>query len=233
VLLTVEGIHTYYGQSHILHGIELAVGEGEVVALLGRNGAGKTTTLRSIVGLTPPRRGVVVFRGEQISGLKPHQIARRGIAYVPESREPFSLLTVEENLSLARNSTSPWGMEQVLSWFPALEALLPRKGGQLSGGEQQMMVIGRGLMTGPQLLLLDEPSQGLAPVVVETVLAMLRDLKRQRLSVLIVEQNIRTALDLADRIYVVSEGRIALAGSAVEMRDDVARVETLVGVSAH
>jgi branched-chain amino acid transport system ATP-binding protein len=233
VLLTVEGIHTYYGQSHVLHGIDLAVREGEVVAVLGRNGAGKTTTLRSIVGLTPPRRGAVAFRGERISGLKPHQIARRGIAYVPESREPFSLLTVEENLSLARNPASPWDMEQVLSWFPALKELLPRKGGQLSGGEQQMMVIGRGLMTGPALLLLDEPSQGLAPVVVEAVLAMLRDLKRQQLSVLIVEQNIRTALDLADRIYVVSEGRVALAGSAVEMRDDVVRVETLVGVSAH
>ena len=230
-MLELQDIHTYYGNSHVLHGVSLRVGEGEVVALLGRNGAGKTTTLRSIMRLTPPRAGSVSFRGRSLDRLPTHRIARGGISYVPESRDPFSLLTVRENLLLTANPQSRWGMGEVLGWFPALGELMGRKGGQLSGGQQQMMVIGRGLMTGPELLLLDEPSQGLAPVIVTAVLDMLRDLKRQRLSVLLVEQSVRVALELADRVYVLNNGRIVLEGDAAELRRNPERVEGFVGVS--
>jgi branched-chain amino acid transport system ATP-binding protein len=232
MLLQVTGIHTYYGLSHVLHGVELGVGEGEVVALLGRNGAGKTTTLRSIMGLTPPTEGRVTFKGETISGLAPYAVARRGIAYVPETREIFSLLTVQENLSLAAKPASRWNLDKVLGWFPALQALLRRKGGELSGGQQQMAVIGRALMTGPELLLLDEPSQGLAPVVVNTVLAMLRDLKRERLSTLIVEQSVKLAMELADRIYILSNGAIVFHGTPAELARRPELLERHMGVGA-
>lgn len=231
-MLDVADIHTFYGNSHVLHGVSLSVGEGEVVALLGRNGAGKTTTLRSIMRLTPPRSGRIGFRGRDLAALPTHAIARSGIAYVPEQRDPFSLLTVRENLLMTANPQARWKLDDVLHWFPALAGLMSRKGGQLSGGQQQMMVIGRGLLTGPDLLLLDEPSQGLAPVVVNAVLAMLRDLKRQRLSVLLVEQSIRVALDLADRVYVLNNGRVVLEGEATALRQDPSRVERHVGVSA-
>ncbi len=232
MLLTVEDIQTYYGNSHVLHGVDLEVGAGEVVALVGRNGAGKTTTLRSIMGLTPPRSGSVRFKDQAIAGEKPHRIARRGIAYVPESREPFSLLTVEENLTIATNPRSPWQLDQVWQWFPALKEIRDRKGGHLSGGQQQMMVIGRGLLTGPELLLLDEPSQGLAPVIVETVVEMLKDLRKSNLSVLLVEQSIGVALDLADRIYVLNEGRVALHARSEEIREDPSRLDAYLGLSA-
>ncbi len=231
-MLEVADIHTYYGNSHVLHGISLSVGEGEVVALLGRNGAGKTTTLRSIMRLTPPRSGRISFRGRDLSLSPTHGIARGGIAYVPEHRDPFSLLTVRENLLLAANPRARWKLDDVLRWFPALAALMSRRGGQLSGGQQQMLAIGRGLLTGPDLLLLDEPSQGLAPVVVNAVLEMLRDLKRQQLSVLLVEQSIRVALELADRVYVLDSGRVVLAGDAAALRQSPAQVERHVGVGA-
>ncbi len=229
-LLELRDVHAFYGDSHVLHGVSLRVGEGEVVALLGRNGAGKTTTLRSVMRLTPPRRGSVAFRGRDLASLPTHRIARGGIAYVPEHRDPFSLLSVRENLELTSNPRSRWGMAEVLGWFPALGELMGRKGGQLSGGQQQMMVIGRGLMTGPDLLLLDEPSQGLAPVIVAAVLDMLRDLKRQRLSVLLVEQSVRVALELADRVYVLNNGRVVLEGDAAELRRNPSVVERHIGV---
>jgi branched-chain amino acid transport system ATP-binding protein len=231
-MLDIQDIHTFYGNSHVLHGVSLSVNEGEVVALLGRNGAGKTTTLRSIMRLTPPRMGRVSYRDRDLASLPTYCIARAGIAYVPEHRDPFSLLTVEENLMMTANPNSRWKLDDVLRWFPGLGGLMSRKGNQLSGGQQQMMVIARGLLTGPDLLLLDEPSQGLAPVVVASVLEMLRDLKRQRLSVLLVEQSIRVARELADRVYVLNNGRIALQGEAADLRRDPGRVEQFVGVSA-
>ncbi len=231
-MLDIEDIHTFYGNSHVLHGVSLTVNEGEVVALLGRNGAGKTTTLRSIMRLTPPRAGRVSYRGRDLAAVPTYGIARAGIAYVPEHRDPFSLLTVEENLMLTASPNSRWKLDDVLRWFPGLGGLMSRKGNQLSGGQQQMMVIGRGLLTGPDLLLLDEPSQGLAPVVVNAVLDMLRDLKRQRLSVLLVEQSIRVALELADHVYVLNNGRVVLEGDAADLRRDPERVEQYVGVSA-
>jgi branched-chain amino acid transport system ATP-binding protein len=232
MLLEVEDIHTYYGLSHVLHGVRLTVGEGEVVALLGRNGAGKTTTLRSIIGLTPPARGRITFKAEQISGLPPYAVARKGLAYVPETREVFSLLSVEENLTLAQKRDSRWGRERILGWFPTLRPLLGRKGSEISGGEQQMTVIGRGLLTGPELLLLDEPSQGLAPLMAATVLGMLRDLKRERLSVLIVEQSVKIAMALADRIYILANGRIVFEGTPTDLQQRPEVVERHMGVSA-
>lgn len=231
-LLELQDVHTYYGLSHVLHGVRLAVGEGEVVALLGRNGAGKTTTLRSIIGLTPPTRGRITFKAQPISGLPPHTIARKGIAYVPETREVFSLLTVEENLTLAARRDSRWNSARILEWFPDLRPLLGRKGSQISGGQQQMTVIGRGLVTGPELLLLDEPSQGLAPLMTARVLGMLRDLKRQKLSVLIVEQSVKIAMDLADRIYILANGRIVFEGTPADLRERPDIVERHMGVSA-
>lgn len=229
-LLEVEDIHTYYGLSHVLHGVRLTVAEGEVVALLGRNGAGKTTTLRSIIGLTPPARGRITFKGEPIASLPPHTIARKGIAYVPETREVFSLLTVEENLTLAANRDSRWTTARILEWFPDLRPLLGRKGSQISGGQQQMMVIGRGLATGPELLLLDEPSQGLAPLMAATVLGILRDLKRQKLAVLIVEQSLKIAMELADRIYILSNGAIVFHGTPAELAVRPELLERHMGV---
>jgi branched-chain amino acid transport system ATP-binding protein len=232
MLLELEDVQTYYGLSHVLHGVQLAVDEGEVVALVGRNGAGKTTTLRSIIGLTPPAGGEIRFRGQRISGLKPHRIARKGIAYVPESREVFSYLTVRENMTLAQNPESRWDLERVLTWFPALRPLMDRRGAQLSGGQQQMMVIGRGLLTGPDLLLLDEASQGLAPVIVKDVLEMLHNLKAEKLSVLLVEQSIKVAMELADRIYVLNNGRIAFEARRADLADDPDVIERYMGLSA-
>jgi branched-chain amino acid transport system ATP-binding protein len=229
--LLVEDIHTYYGLSHILYGVNLTVQPGEVVALLGRNGAGKTTTLRSILGLTPPAKGRVSFNGERVSGLKPHRIARKGIAYVPENREVFSYLTVEENLTMAQNPRSPWGMERVMAWFPALRGLMAQKGSDLSGGQQQMLVIGRALMTGPRLVLLDEPSQGLAPVIVSTVLDMLKDLKKENLSVLLVEQSIKMAMELADRVYILSDGNIVHESKPEVLLGDPELLNRYIGVS--
>jgi branched-chain amino acid transport system ATP-binding protein len=230
MMLNIRGIDTYYGPGHILHGLSLHVGEGEVVALLGRNGAGKTTTLRSITGLTPPRRGEITYKGANIAGVPAYKISQLGIALVPETRGIFSYLTARENLEIARRPGSRWPMERMLERFPKLRELLDRKGRLLSGGEQQMLAIARALLTGPELLLLDEPSQGLAPLVVETVMATIRELKRERVSMLLVEQNAEMALGLADRVYVIDHGTIVFEGAPADLRANEQVTTTYLGV---
>ena len=229
-MLDVRDIDTYYGLGHILHGLSLTVREGEVVALLGRNGAGKTTTLRSITGLTPPRRGRIAYKGQDIAGLPPHRISRLGIALVPETRGIFSYLTARENLAIARRPGSRWLEDTVLARFPKLREVLDRKGRLLSGGEQQMLAIARALLTGPELLLLDEPSQGLAPLVVEAVMGTVRDLKAERVSMLLVEQNAELALALADRVYVIDHGTIVFEGTPAALRSNAHVTATYLGV---
>jgi branched-chain amino acid transport system ATP-binding protein len=230
MILDVRGIDTYYGLGHILNGLSLHVGEAEVVALLGRNGAGKTTTLRSITGLTPPRRGEIIYKGGSIAGLPPHRISKLGLALVPETRGVFSYLTARENLEIARRPGSRWSMESMLERFPKLREVLDRRGRFLSGGEQQMLAIARALMTGPELLLLDEPSQGLAPLVVEAVMGTVLELKRERVSMLLVEQNAELALRLADRVYVIDHGTIVFEGTPDALRADPQIATTYLGV---
>jgi branched-chain amino acid transport system ATP-binding protein len=230
VILEIRGIDTYYGLGHILHGLSLAVTEGEVVALLGRNGAGKTTTLRSITGLTPPRRGTIAYKGADIVGLPAHRISQLGIALVPETRGIFSYLTARENLEIARRPHTRWPMEKMLERFPKLREVLERKGRFLSGGEQQMLAIARALLTGPELLLLDEPSQGLAPLVVEAVMGTIRELKHERVSMLLVEQNAEMALRLADRVYVIDHGSVVFEGTPEALRADHQVTATYLGV---
>jgi branched-chain amino acid transport system ATP-binding protein len=230
MILDIRGINTYYGLGHILHGLTLSVAEGEVVALLGRNGAGKTTTLRSITGLTPPRTGEIRYKGRDIAGLGAHRISRMGVALVPETRGIFSYLTARENLSIARRPGSRWQVEAVLERFPKLREVLDRKGRLLSGGEQQMLAIARALVTGPDLLLLDEPSQGLAPLVVEAVVGTIRELKKERVSMLLVEQNAEMALQLADRVYVIDHGTIVFEGAPARLRADRQVTMTYLGV---
>ena len=230
MILEIKGIETFYGLGHVLHGLSLAVAEGEVVALLGRNGAGKTTTLRSISGLTPPRSGEIRYKGRSIAGLAPHRISRMGIALVPETRGIFSYLTARENLAIARRRDSRWQMDAVLERFPALRERLESKGRLLSGGEQEMLAIARALMTGPELLLLDEPSQGLAPMVVNAVMDTIRELKAQRVSMLLVEQNVEMALQLADRVYVIDHGTVVFEGSPAVLRADQGTTATYLGV---
>ncbi len=230
MILEIKSIDTFYGLGHILHGLSLSLAEGEVVALLGRNGAGKTTTLRSITGLTPPRAGEIRYRGRSIAGLAPHRISQMGIALVPETRGIFSYLSARENLAIARRKGSRWQMETVLGRFPALRERLESKGRLLSGGEQEMLAIARALMTGPDLLLLDEPSQGLAPLVVSAVMDTIRELKKQRVSMLLVEQNVEMALQLADRVYVIDHGTVVFEGSPGALRADQRITATYLGV---
>ena len=232
MILELRAIDTYYGLGHILHRLSLAVAEGEVVALLGRNGAGKTTTLRSITGLTPPRKGSIRYKGRDIAGLDPHRIAQSGIALVPETRGIFSYLSAGENLSIAQRKASRWQMDDVLGRFPALRVRLDSKGRSLSGGEQQMLAIARALLTGPELLLLDEPSQGLAPLVVDAVMSTIRELKAERVSMLLVEQNAEMALALADRVYVIDHGTVVFEGTPERLRADRQITETYLGVGA-
>ena len=230
MILEIKGIETYYGIGHVLHGLSLAVAEGEVVALLGRNGAGKTTTLRSISGLTPPRAGEIRYKGRSIAGLDTHRISQMGIALVPETRGVFSYLNARENLLIARRKGSRWQMDAVLERFPALRERLESKGRLLSGGEQEMLAIARALMTGPELLLLDEPSQGLAPMVVNAVMDTIRELKAQRVSMLLVEQNVEMALQLADRVYVIDHGTVVFEGRPGVLRADQRITATYLGV---
>jgi len=230
LILEIKSIDTYYGLGHILHGLSLGVGEGEVVAVLGRNGAGKTTTLRSITGLNPPRSGEIRYKGRSIVGVDAHRISQMGIALVPETRDIFSFLTARENLSIARRKRSRWQMETVLDRFPTLRERLSHKGRELSGGEQQMLAIARALLTGPELLLLDEPSQGLAPLVVDAVMGTIRTLKQEHVSMLLVEQNAEMALQLADRVYIIDHGTVVFEGTPARLRADTQVTATYLGV---
>ncbi|RMF84376.1 MAG: ABC transporter ATP-binding protein [Nitrospinota bacterium] len=229
-MLSVDDIHTYYGMSYVLKGVSLQVGHGQTVALLGRNGAGKTTTLRSIIGLVVPRKGHVYYQGEEITGIKPHLIARRGITYVPETRDIFSYLSVRENLEIAYRPTSRWSITDVFHLFPALEPLQDRAGRFLSGGEQQMLAIARALLTGANLILLDEPSQGLAPLIVREVLRILRDLKREGISILLVEQKLDLATRLADSLYIIDQGHIVFEGTPQSLSENEEILHTHLGV---
>ncbi|HEU4441810.1 MAG TPA: ABC transporter ATP-binding protein [Burkholderiales bacterium] len=229
-MIELNKINTYYGLGHILHDLSLTVGESEVVALLGRNGAGKTTTMRSIAGLTPPRTGEIRYKGRDIAGFEAHRVSRLGIALVPETRDIFSFLSARENLSIAQRKTSRWQIDNVLQRFPRLKERLNNKGRELSGGEQQMLAIARALLTGPDLLLLDEPSQGLAPMVVNAVMDTIRDLKKERVSMLLVEQNAEMALQLADRVYVIDHGTVVFEGTPAALRADRQVTTTYLGV---
>ena len=221
-LLDVEGVDTYYGESHIIQGLSLQVPAGAVVALLGRNGAGKTTTLRSIMRLAPPRRGRVTFAGRDISGLRTFEIARAGIALVHETRAIFPSLSVLENLAIAeRRGTGPnataWSAARVLDEFPSLAARRDNGGAQLSGGEQQMLAIARALVANPRLILLDEPSEGLAPLIVQQIGALLRRLRADGMTMLLVEQNFELATSLADHVVVLGKGRVRWQGTAAAL----------------
>ena len=222
-MLTVEGIHTYYGLSHILFGVSLTVSKGEIVCLLGRNGAGKSTIMRSIMGLTPPRQGAVIFKEKNITSMKPYRVAREGIGYVPDDRRVFADLTVGENLEISERKggqLSTWDKERVYEFFPALKHIDARKAGFLSGGEQQMLTIGRALMTNPELLLLDEPTEGLAPILVSMLEDQILALKEEGLTVLLAEQNQKSALTLSDRGYIIDNGVIRYHGSIEELREN-------------
>jgi len=222
-MLEIQGVHTYYGISHILFDVSLTVNQGEVVCLLGRNGAGKSTTMKSVIGLTPPRRGTVTYRGEKISGLKPYLIARKGIGYVPDDRRVYADLTVGENLEIAernRDGKGIWNQESVYEVFPSLREIGSRKAGFLSGGEQQMLTIARALMTNPDFLLLDEPTEGLAPLIVKLLEEQILRLKALGMTVLLAEQNQQVALRLADRAYIIDNGVIRYEGTVAELRAD-------------
>jgi branched-chain amino acid transport system ATP-binding protein len=232
-LLQLENVHAAYGLSRVLFGISLEVSQGECVCLLGRNGVGKTTTMRTVMGLTPPSTGRVRFKSGDITGWAPYRVARAGIGFVPEDRRVFSELSVWENLDVARRAAKRpghWTIESVMELFPVLATLRDRQGGFLSGGEQQMLTIARTLMGNPDLLLLDEPSEGLAPLVVEAMLAKIGDLKAQGLTILLAEQGIEFSLALADRVYVLEKGAVRYSGSAAGLKADRALLDQLLAV---
>jgi branched-chain amino acid transport system ATP-binding protein len=232
-MLTVHNIHTFYGLSHILFDVSLNIEQGEIVCLLGRNGAGKTTTMKSIIGLTPPKQGRIIYKGAEITGTEPYVLARKGIGYVPDDRRIFADLTVEENLEIAmqkHEAGEVWSKEKVYEFFPALKDIGCRKGGCLSGGEQKMLAIARALMGNPQLLLLDEPTEGLAPVLIYALEDQIKRLRDVGLTVLLAEQNVRSALRLSDRGYIIDDGQIRYQGSIEELKqnDDVRKKYLLV-----
>jgi len=233
-LLEIENMHSYYGHIHALRGISLTVNEGEVVTLIGSNGAGKTTTLRSIHGLLPPREGRIVFDGQEIQGIPAHQLISRGIAQSPEGRKIFFRMTVLENLEMGAyhridRSEIQQDMDRVFDLFPRLKERTRQEAGTLSGGEQQMLAIGRALVSRPKLLLLDEPSMGLAPVLVERIFEIIREINEQGTTILLVEQNANVALEIASRGYVLETGEIITSASASELREDPAVREAYLG----
>jgi branched-chain amino acid transport system ATP-binding protein len=235
-LLAIQDLHAYYGEAHILQGVSLAVNPGEVVTLIGRNGAGKTTTLRSIMGIVAPRRGRITFDGFELAGLPTHTIAQRGIAYVPEERRILPNLSVEENLRLGLLGASvakaggEAAMNEVLGYFPRLRERLVQKGKSLSGGEQQMLAIARGLVASPKLMLVDEPTEGLSPIIVESLTEILREINRRGTTILLVEQILEVALALSHRLYVVDQGRIQFEGTPEALRADPAIQQRFLGV---
>jgi len=224
MILEVNNIYTAYGLSQVLFGVSLKVQEGEVISLLGRNGVGKTTTLRSIMGLTPPKSGSIRWKGEEIAGKPTYEISRLGIGFVPEDRRIFSDLTLWENLDVAIRPSgkkeNAWNLERVFDLFPALRPLQKRKGGYLSGGEQQMLTIARTLMSNPDLLLLDEPSEGLAPIVVHQLGEQIAKLRQEGMTILLCEQNTRFSLDLSDRLYILEKGVVKYEGTVQDFMKD-------------
>lgn len=234
-VLRLDEVTAGYGRSEVLHDVSMAVGEGEIVSLVGRNGVGKTTTLRTIMGILPPTEGTITYRDADITDLEATDTVRRGIAYVPEDRRIFPDLTVRENLKLARlggaEGANRYGVEEVLDRFENLRERLDNPGSSLSGGEQQMLTIARALVGGADLLLLDEPTEGLAPLIVEDVLRAVRDLNETGITVLLVEQNVHVALDIADRIYIIDQGQIVYEGASTALADERDVLDRYVGVS--
>lgn len=228
-LLMMRNVHTYYGDSHILQGISLASDAGRITCLLGRNGAGKTTTVRTIMGFTPPRAGVITFAGREITRGAPHRTARAGIALVPQGRGIFPDLTVRQHLALAYRPGG-WTPDRVGRRFPILSERAGQPGGLLSGGEQQMLAIGRALVMGPRLVIMDEPTEGLAPLFVARVREILQDMRREGIGILLVEQNLPLALAVADRIYVLNKGRVVFEGTADQLRADPGSRQQYLGV---
>ena len=232
--LAVEAIHTAYGLSRVLFGVSLEVHAGECIALIGRNGVGKTTTMRSIIGLTPPASGRVMWKGRDIARLGPHRICRMGIGFVPEDRRIFPELTVWENLDIARRAgpdgKTTWREEQVFALFPDLEEIGDRRGGVLSGGQQQMLTIARTLMGNPELLLLDEPSEGLAPLIVEQLRQRVAELKATGLSIVLAEQNLQFVMALADRVYILEKGEVRFTGTPADLQADKSIVQQFLTV---
>ncbi|MBN9087881.1 MAG: ABC transporter ATP-binding protein [Reyranella sp.] len=232
--LQVEAIHTAYGLSRVLFGVSLEVHAGECIALIGRNGVGKTTTMRSIIGLTPPASGRVMWKGRDIARLGPHRICRLGIGFVPEDRRIFPELTVWENLDIARRAgpdgRTTWREEQVFALFPDLKEIRDRRGGVLSGGQQQMLTIARTLMGNPELLLLDEPSEGLAPLIVEQLRQRVAELKATGLSIVLAEQNLQFVMALADRVYILEKGEVRFTGTPANLQADKSIVQQFLTV---
>jgi branched-chain amino acid transport system ATP-binding protein len=230
--IEVSGLNTFYGKSHILHDVSLAVVEGSITTLLGRNGAGKTTTLRSIMGLTPARTGSVKVFGQDSTRMAPFNVARLGVGYVPEGRRVFANLTVEDNLKVPQGKTGPFTIPRIYELFPRLEERRMNRGRQLSGGEQEMLSIARALLLNPKVLILDEPSQGLAPLIVRDVFRIVASMKQEGMTVVLVEQNVRLSLEIADTVYVLDHGVVVHQGPAAELAGDEALIQSLAGASA-
>jgi branched-chain amino acid transport system ATP-binding protein len=219
-VLDVRDVHTYYGDSHVLHGVSLSVADGEVLTILGRNGMGKTTLIRSIIGFTAPRQGTVTLKREDVTGWPPYRLVERGVALVPQGRRVFPSLTVRENLDIARRGNGRWTLERAYELFPRLRERATNRANKLSGGEQQMLAIARALMSNPELLLMDEPTEGLAPLLVREVGRVIGELKREGLSILLVEQNLALALGVADRVHILSRGQIVYTGAPAALAAD-------------
>ena len=229
VVLKTQEIHSLYGKSHILHGVSLEVKEGEIVAVLGRNGAGKTTTVRSLMGLTPARMGKIEIFGRETTRWPTHRVAALGVGYVPEGRKIFGNLTVLENLKVPQARPGPWTLDRVFELFPRLAERRSQLGRQLSGGEQEMLAIARPLLLNPRIMLLDEPSQGLAPLIVKEVMRVVQRMRDEGLSVLLIEQNAPLCLSIADRAYVLDDGKVVYSGAAAELANDTELVNKLAG----